>query len=129
MDNKKAGTVEEEDDEGEEHVPEVLEAEVNKVMNKLKVEKVHGPDRMSNEILRDFLDKLERSLTITSNKMLGDGITPRQWDLVEIILLFMKEDKSQISNYQSISIAPCMRKIFMKIIKDRIYRQLDGNKW
>ena len=126
-DYERAETMEEDGDEGEGDVPEVLAAEVSKVMNKLKVEKAQGPDRISNKILRDFSDELERPLTITFNKILREGITPRQWDLVEIILLFKKGDKSQISIYRPISLAPCTSEIFMKIIKDRIYRQLDNN--
>ena len=114
MDNEQAGTVEEEGDEGEEDVAEVLVAEVNKVVNKLKEEKTHGPDRMSNKILRDFLDELERPFV---NKILREGITPRQGDLVEIILLFKKGDKSQVSNYRPISLAPCTSKIFMKMTR------------
>ena len=55
----------------------ILAAEVNKVMNKLKVENAQGLNRINNKILRDFSDVLERPLTITFNKILREGITPR----------------------------------------------------
>ena len=97
-------------------------------MNKLKVEEAQGPERISNKILRDCSDEIEGPLTITFNKILREGITPRQWDLFEIILLFKKGDKSERSNYRPISLAPCTSKIFMKIIRDRMYRQLDSKR-
>ena len=52
-----------------------------------------------------------------------------RWELVEIMLIYKKGKKSEIEieNYRPMSSTSNLRKIFMKLIKNRVYNQLDQN--
>ena len=61
------------------------------------------------------------------NEILDTEIIPEQWEEVEIKIMHKKGNKTDINNYRPISLSSSMNKIFMKIIKNRIYQNLDEN--
>jgi hypothetical protein len=105
--------------------PKILKAEIKHVVKKLKIGKASGVDFLENEFIRLFLDELLPYLEVLFNKILEDMSMPEQWYESQIILLHKKGEKSKLNSYRPLSLSPDMRKIFMKIIKNRIYDQLD----
>lgn len=95
-------------------------------MEKLKIGKATGPDGIENIILKEFEDELSRPLTKVFNKILDEEKIPRQWEDAEIIILYKKGANENINNYRPISLTSNISKIFSKIIKGRIYDQLDS---
>lgn len=69
---------------------------------------------------------LEKPLTKTFIKIWQYEITPEHADLAEITL-HKKGDMSQLNNYKPINLYLNLSKIFMKVVKEKIYKQLDEN--
>ena len=113
-----------EDHEGEE-VPSVLVWEVEDELKKLKVGKAPGPDNIDNKILKDFREILAKLLEELFNLILEKEEIPKQWEVAEIMLIYKKGKRNNIENYRPISLTSNVCKIFMKIMKNRLYNQLD----
>lgn len=117
----------ENNEEEEEEVPEILEWEVEEEIKRLKLGKAPGPDRIDNKIIKDFKKALIRPLTRIFNMILEKGEAPKQWELSEIMLIHKKGKRNEIENYRPISLTSNLCKLFMKILKNRVYKQLDLN--
>ncbi len=111
----------------EEEIPPILEFETRNKLNKIKIGKISGPDKIGNRDLKNLAVTLIKPLTIIFNKILTQEVVPSQWKTAEIILLHKKGRRDEINNYRPISLTPNISKIFMSIIKDRMYNQLDMN--
>ncbi len=70
---------------------------------------------------------LNKPLTVLFNESLEEEYISDQWKKVEIILLYKKSSKEKIENYRPINLTSNICKIFMKILKNRMYNQLDSN--
>ena len=66
-------------------------------------------------------------LTCTFNKVLSTDIFPDRLKFSEVKLLFKKSEKTEISNYQPISLLPFFSKIIEKIMYKRLYYYLNEN--
>lgn len=104
--------------------PKIMEWEVEDKTKTLKIGKAPGPDRIENKILTEIL---KNPLTEIFNQILKEDKTPKQWETEEIILLHRKGKISYIENYHRISLTSSICKVFIKILKNRVYKQLDLN--
>ncbi len=111
----------------EEETPKILKSEVAYVIKRLKNNKTPGPDEIENELLKGFGDILTPHLTKIFNEILTSKVIPEQWNLAEIILVYKKGDKENVENYRPISLTSNICKVFMAILKNRMYNKLDFN--
>ncbi len=95
-----------------------LPEEVTKVLKAVKKSKTPGTDGIENETLTTPLTKI-------FNRIIEERYVPEQWCISEIILLFKTGDRTESSNYRPISLKSNICKVFMKILKDRLYKTLD----
>ncbi len=109
-----------------ESFPPILNSEIETILKNLKKNKVPGPDKINNEILSLLWSELTPVLSVIFNEIIEKETIPIQWKISEIILLYKKGDKSNINNYRPISLISNLCKVFTKIIKNRIYPQLDS---
>lgn len=72
------------------------------------------------------MEVLEGPLIKIFNMILEEKEIPNQWKLAEIMLIHKKGNQNDIENYRPISLTSNVRKLFMKIIKNRIYNTLDS---
>lgn len=105
---------------------EILNHEVEVVLTKLKGGKAPGLDKIENKILKDFAAVLAEPLTMLFNWIIAEETIVKQWKKSEIILLYKKGDKKLLNNYRLISLSSNIGKIFIKIMKNRAYPQLDS---
>ncbi len=110
-----------------EEVPKFLWAEIRLVIEKLKINKVPGPDNIENDKLKIFLDAIIPTLAAMFDKIIEVGKIPHQWYTGEIIQLYKKRVKENIENYRPISLVSNISKIFIACLKNRMYNQLDQN--
>lgn len=101
-------------------VGRIEEFEVIKQINKLKLGKCPGPDKITNEAIITAKQYLAGPLARLFNMILDNGCTPNQWAESEMILLYKKGDPKNISNYRPISLLPSIYKLFSSIIEKRI---------
>ncbi len=97
---------------------------MTKALKTVKKNKTLSPG-IENETLKCFADTLTPPLTKIFNRIIEETYVPEQWCISEIILLFKTGDGTESSNYRPISLASNVCKVFMKILKDRLYKTLD----
>jgi hypothetical protein len=100
---------------------------VERAIDTQKKDKAPGPDGISNEILLSTRDIISPILANIFNNIFSTEVVPTQWTISNIILLFKKGDKNDISNYRPISLMSNIYKTFSKIILHRITTVLDEN--
>jgi len=105
----------------------IKKEEVSAVIRKLKLGRASGPDGIGNDLLKTLGQELSAPLAGLFSAVLSSGCPPIQWCHSEIILIHKKGSKSDINNYRLISLSSCILKIFMIIIKNRCYKQLDSH--
>ncbi len=84
----------------------------------MKNGKATGHDGITNEQIKYGGKTLIEKLTNLFNEILLTGKTPEQWKKSDIILLFKKGDRHQISNYRPITLSPSLSKIYFKLIEN-----------
>lgn len=117
----------EQDISREDEIPEILTSETKQMLKQINKNKVAGPDRIENDILKRCAEVLAQPLTDLFNLIVKTGEVPSQWRLAEIILIHKKGDRKNLNNFRPISLASNLSKIFLKIVKERIFEKLDFN--
>ncbi len=97
------------------------------VFSKLKSGNADCPDNTANETLKIFREARTPCLTKLFNDMAEKKWVPSQWKLREIILLFKKGEREDINNYRPITLNSNLSKVFMTVLKNRIYNTLEEN--
>lgn len=112
-------------DENEE-IPEILREEVYEALTGLRRNKAAGSDKIENSTLKCLTESVCQFLIPFFNQCLESGNTPVQWHLSEIILIRKKGNRSDLHNYRPISLTSNINKVFMKVLKNRMYNTLDS---
>lgn len=107
-------------------IPPFLTEEIEKVVKELKNNKCPGEDNILNEIIKTGLEVITTPLQQLFNKILKTKKIPNQWRSSQIILLYKKGDKTNISNYRPISLVSTICKIFTKLIQSRLKNILEA---
>jgi hypothetical protein len=97
------------------------EFEVLNVLKGLDVSKSFGNDGLSPVIYKNCANTLCSSLTLLYNLSIQTGTIPLDWKKADIIPIYKKGDKSNISNYRPISLLPVAGKILERCIHNHIY--------
>jgi len=109
----------------EEPQMQITEREVAEAISELKTNRAAGPDGINNETLKVLKDAIVSPLTAIFNCILSSGHPPEDWHLSEIVLLHKKGDRTEMNNYRPISLTSNVSKVFMKILKNKIYNILE----
>ncbi len=115
----------EEINDNDDPIPPILKKEVNSILKKLKSERATGPDKISNKVLKTFVQEITPTLTVIFNEIIKRERSHPQWKKTEIILLHKKGNWDNISIYRSVSLISNVRKAFSKLLKYRLYNDLD----
>ena len=106
---------------------EVTENDVLRTIEKIKVNKTPGPDKISPRILKEVKDQISKPLSIIFNKSLQLGKVPSDWKCANVTPIFKKGDKSQPGNYRPISLTSIVCKLMETIIRDNMVKFLEDN--
>ena len=98
-----------------------------KVLDKIKVNKTPGPDRIAPRVLKEVKHQISKPLSIIFNKSLNLGKVPRDWKLANVTPIQKKGSKSLPSNYRPISLTSVVCKVMETIIRDNIVKFLEEN--
>jgi exonuclease III len=103
------------------------EAEVTKLIKKLKNGKSPAADQITNEMLKSGGTFISKQLTKVVNLVWESGIFPESWARGFIVPIHKKESKADPSNYRGITISSYMGKVFTALINNRITNFLEKN--
>ena len=95
-------------------------SEVKYVLNKLKMGKASGPDKILNEILKYSKTATLKSYTKLFNIIFKSGCYPKNWEQSYIITIHKSGDKSDLNNYRGIALMNCLSKIFSAVLNNRL---------
>ena len=99
----------------------ISEETVMKLLNKLKPKNSCGHDGISPKLLKASKNIICKSLTLTINQALTNGVFPDTLKIAKIIPLFKKGDRTLLDNYRPISILPAISNIFERILFNQIH--------
>ena len=102
------------------HFRTVNEAEVKKIVGKLKNKESKGVDDIGIFIIKAALDVLLPPLTYVINTSIISETFPKRWKEAVVIPVFKKGDKSASSNYRPVSILCVMSKVLESVIHKQI---------
>ena len=92
------------------------ELEIKDVLTSLNVNKAHGPDGISGNMLRLCGEHLSIPLKIIFDNVFEKGQFPEQWKMANVTPIHKKSDKQIFKNYRPISLLPLLAKVFEKVI-------------
>ena len=101
--------------------------DVTTALNKLKVSKSSGPDKMSTKILKDANEVCVPYLTYIFNCSLNSGIFPDEWKIARVSPIYKSGDKEMCGNYRPISVLSVTAKLFEKLVCDQLNCYLREN--
>ena len=128
-----------EEDRGEEATPyqmtvaaqlflvDIIEEDVMRVIDKLKICKSPGPDKIYPRILKEVKEAISKPLCAIFNLSLRTGKVVSEWKLANVTPLFKKGDKSNPGNYRPISLTSVVCKLMESILRDKIVEFLEKN--
>jgi hypothetical protein len=96
-------------------------AEVRLTLENLNPNKAYGPDGLPTRILKECAATLAPSLTILFNRSLCVGEVPDQWKLANVVPIFKKGEKDDVSNYRPVSLLSVTSKVLERCIFNQIY--------
>ena len=97
------------------------------MLNKLKIDKSPGPDKLHNRILFEGRKELQVYLTNICNKSLEQGELPAIRKTAEVAPIFKKGKKSDPNNYRLVSFTSTVCKLVETVIRDTIFKHLKSN--
>jgi len=100
--------------------------EIIETVKSLKSKNSHGYDEIPIKILKVSLPFIILPLIYICNKSLLKGLFPTWLKFSQIIPLWKKGKKSDISNYRPISLLTSFSKIFEKVIFNRLRNHLNN---
>ena len=95
-------------------------SEVKTVLNKLKMGKASGPDKILNEILKYSKTATLNAYTKLFNIIFKSGCYPKMWEQSYIITIHKSGDKYDLNNYRGIALMNCLSKIFSAVLNNRM---------
>ena len=128
-----------EEDRGEEATPyqmtvaaqlflvDITEEDVMRVIDKLKICRSPGPDKIYPRILKEVKEAISKPLCAIFNLSLRTGKVVSEWKSANVTPLFKKGDKSNHSNYRPISLTSVVCKLMESILRDKIVEFLEKN--
>ena len=91
------------------------------IIQNLNLDKAHGHDKISIQMLRICRNSLCRPLELKFHDCLAKGIFPSDWKKVNIVPVHKKDDKQRLNNYRPISLIPICSKMFERLMFNKIF--------
>ena len=102
--------------------------EDKKILKSLNANKATGPDGISNFLLKNIADVLAKLLCHLFNYSLEAGVFPSDWKTSNVVPVHKKNDAQNKCNYRPVSLLCDVSKIFERLVYNKMYYFLMGNK-
>ena len=107
---------------------EISNDQISSILNCLQLNKAHGPDNISVNMVRLCGNELCVPLKLIFENILRTGKFPKQWKKANVTPVHKKDVKELVKNYRPISLLPIFAKVFEKIVFVNLYNHLTLNK-
>ena len=97
------------------------------LINELNVNKAHGADQISVQMIKLCGNSISVPLQIIFNNIVAKGIFPDQWKMANVTPVHKKDNKQIIKNYRPISLLPIFAKLFEKMVFQKMYNHFIAN--
>ena len=101
--------------------------EIRQAILGMSVSKAAGPDQIYSRVLHEGVDYFAKIFYLIFNRSLSFCEIPLDWKEANVVPLFKKGDKKEVSNYRPVSLTSLVGKILEKVIKNRICDFLEKN--
>lgn len=102
--------------------------EINDVLDKAKLNKAPGQDRVPYEFLKNAPPELLHQIAKTCNILYDRGCLDEAFVLSIIYPIYKKGDPEMTNNYRGISFMNCLPKVMMGILNGRLSSWVQNNK-
>ncbi len=102
-------------------------ADVKYEIDKTKVKKSAGLDKISNKLLKSAGEIIINSLTFIFNLSINTGTFPDELKYAKVTPIYKSEDKKDCSNYRPISVISAVAKVFEKLVYKQLSQYFDDN--
>ena len=109
---------------------ENFDVKLDDVIDAIKLAKNNkslGLDLITNELIKNGGDLLNKSSFVLFPIFINWGKTAEEWNKGIIIPIFKKGDKKDLDNYRGITLPSCVSKIFNRIIAKSISKLLEDH--
>ena len=106
---------------------EVSVDEVKKMLNDLDVRKAHGPDGVSNWVLKECSNELSTRIHSIIDCSLKEGKFPADWKKANIVPIYKGGKREDPMNYRPVSLTSVVAKICERAVKDKWMEYLETN--
>jgi hypothetical protein len=94
------------------------------VLKNLNINKASGPDLINPRLLKEGAEVLSPHLVKLFNSSLSKSYFPDNWKLANVVPIYKKGDKTNVTNYRPISLLSCIGKTFEKCVFKHMYNFL-----
>ena len=109
------------------NIPLITEAETEKLLMKLNVNKATGMDQISPRYLHVAITVMKRHLCKILNTSFTTGIFPALWKQAKVFPVFRNGRTTDINNYRPVSILTTLSKIIESHVHDALYSFLSSH--
>lgn len=106
---------------------EITTLEIKQILNKVKMNKAPGEDRIPYEFFQNAPTELLVEMAQSYNNIFNRMKVDETFTLTVIYPIFKKGDANLANNYRGISFMNCVAKIMMGVINDRLYKWTERN--
>ena len=103
----------------------ITSSKVEKLLDKLRIDKAIGADDMSPRFLYYIKPGIVQPLTIIFNQTIADGLVPDDWRKAYVSPIFKKGCRGMAENYRPISLTSQVCRLFETLMRDEIVRHLE----
>ena len=106
----------------------IQEANIEKALASLDVNKAIGPDGVSPHFLKNCSKELAPILAQIFRNCTQQKLWPKLWKAAKVVPAHKKKSKTDPKNYRPISLLPILGKVFEEILVQSIQEHLNKNK-
>ena len=106
---------------------EITEADVLDILKQLKPYKLPGLEGVHPSVLKECAGALTRLLKILFCKTLEEGQIPKDWKDANVMPVFKKGSRSEVSNYCPISLTSVCCKVMEKLVRNAVPEHMISN--
>ena len=90
------------------------------LLKEVNPNKANGPDGIHGQVLKHCARSLAPPLSVIFTLSYNSGCVPKDWRSANVVPVFKKGSKDDVTNYRPISLTCLVMKIFERILKDEL---------